>query len=291
MRLLRKRVQVVRALGNITVAIGLVALPGAATVGPPFSAPPIIALAFDDASGGLWKATSRSLAYSPDEGRTWKPVALPATAQGNIVALTISAGGAKTIYAAVVGSGVFHSHDGGRTWLARNQGLSNGDVATLAAHSTQARTVYAYVVGKGVFSSRDAGANWNLVDHGPGESVAQLAHSRTPGGTGTGWLFAATRKGVRRAMDCFCGWHKAGKVELNFHLVASDTGWRERVYAAAREGFFISQDGGDHWIRMRSPVAPITALASTPSSRLYGAINGKLIRSNDRGVTWEFVAE
>lgn len=291
MRLLLKRAQAVWALGDLTVSIGLLALPGAVKSAPPPSAPPIIALEFDDASGELWKATSRSLAHSLNEGRTWKSVALPAAATGNIVSLTISAGRAKTIYVAVVGSGVLHSHDGGRTWLARNQGLSNGDVVTLAAHSSQPRTVYAYVVGKGIFRSRDAGANWRFVDQGPRESVVQLAHSRMPSGSGTGWLFAATRKGIRRAMDCFCGWHKAGEVALNFHVVASDTGWRERVYAAAREGLFISQDGGDHWIRMRSPVAAITALVSTPSSRLYGAINGILIRSDDRGVTWEFIAK
>lgn len=291
MRLLQQRDQVIWALGNITVSIGLAGLPGAVKAAPSPSAPPIVALEFDDASGKLWKATSRSLAHSHDEGRTWKSVALPAAAQGNIASLTISAGRPKTIYVAVVGSGVLHSHDGGRTWLSRNRGLTNSGVVALAAHATQARTVYAYVFGKGIFRSRDAGASWSFVNHGPSESVVQLAHSRMPGEIGTGWLFAATPKGVRRAMDCFCGWRKAGEVQLNFQVVASDTGWRERVYATAREGFFISQDGGDHWIRMRSPVAPITARASTPSSRLYGAINGKLIRSNDRGVTWEFVAE
>jgi len=291
MRPLRKCAQTLWALGNVTVSVGLAALPGAARSAPPITAPPIIALAFDDASGGLWKATSQSLAHSLNEGRTWKSVALPATAKGNIVALTISAGRAKTIYVAVVGSGVLQSHDGGRTWLARNQGLSNSEVVTLAAHSTQPRTVYAYVVGKGIFRSRDAGASWNLVDHGPRESVVQLAHSSMLSGIGTGWLFAATRKGVRRAIDCFCGWQKAGIVELSFRVVASDPVWRDRVYAAAPEGLFISHDGGGHWTRMQSPVAAITAFASTPTRRVYGAINGKLIRSENRGVTWEFVAE
>ena len=135
MRLLQQRDQVIWALGNITVSIGLAGLPGAVKAAPSPSAPPIVALEFDDASGKLWKATSRSLAHSHDEGRTWKSVALPAAAQGNIASLTISAGRPKTIYVAVVGSGVLHSHDGGRTWLSRNRGLTNSGVVALAAHA------------------------------------------------------------------------------------------------------------------------------------------------------------
>jgi hypothetical protein len=92
-------------------------------------------------------------------------------------------------------------------------------------------------------------------------------------------------------MDCFCKWQRAGQVALSFHAVASDSVWPARFYAAAYDAFFISPDGGDHWVKMRSPVAPVTAFASTASGRLYGAINGKVIRSDNRGVTWEYTAE
>jgi hypothetical protein len=112
-----------------------------------------------------------------------------------------------------------------------------------------------------------------------------------PSKTGTGWLFAATSKGVRRAMSCHCGWQSAGQLSFSFRAVENDAALPARVYAAARDGFFISPDGGDHWVRMRSPVAPITALESTSSGSLYGAINGKLIRSTNRGVTWEYISE
>lgn len=290
MRLILQLVRPVLLFGATTVSTELGALPNATESGQTrATAAPIVSLEFDDASGALWKATPGSLARSLDEGHTWIPVALPVTAHSRIVALSISASRPKTIYVATMGLGVLRSQDDGHTWIVRNQGLPNRDVVALTAHSTQPRTVYAYVAGKGIYRSLDGGTIWRFVDPGPRESVVQLAHTSMPSADGTGWLFAATSKGVRRAKDCFCGWESAGAVRLSFRVVASDAGWPTRVYAAGRDGLFISPDGGNHWIRMREPVATISALANTPSRRLYGAINGKLIRSINRGVTWEYI--
>ena len=277
-------------LGVVSISVQLTTVSNAAE--PTGSRTPratIVSLEFDEASHTLWKATATSLARSRDEGRTWIPVALPATAKGDIAAVSISAGSAKMIYVAVAGSGVLRSQDGGRTWAPRNKGLPAATVVTLDAHSGLARTIFAYIAGKGIFRSQNAGASWHLVDRGPRETVVQLVHSSMPSGIGTGWLFAATRQGVRRTMDCFCGWHNAGRLATDLRVVATDVDWRERVYAAGREGLFISPDGGDDWIRMRSPVGLITALVSTPSRKLYGAMNGHLIRSTDRGVTWDYI--
>jgi len=272
--------------------IGLAALPDAAESARSNGAEtPVVSLAFDDAGGVLWKATSRSIAQSINDGRTWRPVRLPASMQGNITSLTISSGTAKSIYVATRGSGVSRSLNGGRTWVASNQGLPAGEVIALAAHSTRPRTVYAYVAGIGIFRSTNAGATWQFFNRGPDAHLVQLAHSNMSSEVGRGWLFAATRRGVRRAMDCFCKWQNAGRVSVGFITVATDSAWPDRIYAGARDGFFISPDGGAHWVRMRSPVAPVTALASTLSGKLYGAINGKVIRSANRGVTWEYIAE
>lgn len=256
------------------------------------TAPPaIVSLQFDEAGGALWKATSRTLAVSLNEGRTWRSVRLLQSANVPIASLAVSAGGGRTIYVASTESGVLRSWDGGRTWTARSQGLPDANVVALAAHSTQPRTIYAYIPQKGIFRSTNAGGTWQFFNRAPAESLVQFAHTTRRSKTGTGWLFAATRKGVLRAMDCLCKWQSAGQLMLSFGAIANDPAWTARVYAAAQGGFFISPDGGDHWIRMRSPVAPITALASTSSGRLYGAINGKVIRSVDRGVTWEYIAE
>lgn len=279
------------ALQAIAVLLGLTTLVSVAKSRQPDAAVasnPIVSLQFDDASGMIWKATARSIAVSVNEGRTWQPVRLPASAQGNISSLTISAGVAKMVYVAVARSGVLRSHDDGRTWVAYRRGLPKSDVIALAAHSTQPRTVFAYVARIGFFHSTNAGVTWQFLNQGPTEPLVQFVHSNMPSKNGTGWLIAATSKGVRRAMICHCKWESAGQLPLSIGVVANDVVLPARVYAAARDGFFISPDGGNHWIRMQSPVAPITALESTSSGRLYGAINGRLIRSKNRGVTWEF---
>lgn len=286
----QKNARFLSLLGLVFISVQLARLSNAAEpTGLRTRLATIVSLEFDDASHTLWKATATSLARSRDEGRTWIPVAFPVTAKGDIAAVSISAGSAKTIYVSVAGSGVWRSQDGGRTWASRNRGLPATTVVTLDAHSGLARTVFAYIAGKGIFRSQNAGASWHLVDRGPRETVVQLVHSSMPSGIGTGRLFAATRQGVRRTMDCFCGWHNAGRLATDLRVVATDVDWRERVYTAGREGLFISPDGGDDWIRMASPVALITALVSTPSGKLYGAMNGHLIRSPDRGVTWDYV--
>jgi len=281
-----------RSLQIIIVSLGFVVQPSMAKAEPPNTTAavlPIVSLQFDADNGVLWKATPRLVARSLDKGQTWRPVQLPALEQVQIASLAISSGGAKTIYVASVGSGVLRSTDGGRTWVARNQGLPHGDVVTLAAHSRSPLIIYAYVRRTGIFRSVNAGDTWRFLNHGPAEPVVQLTHSNLSGKAGAGWLFAATRKGVRRAMDCFCRWRSVGPLAFSILAVAADPTLPTRIYAAAREGFFISPDGGAHWIKMRSPVAPITALASTSSSELFGAINGKLIRSMNRGVTWDFI--
>lgn len=272
------------------IFIGLMSLQNAANATQPaVTKARIVALKFDSVSRVLWKATSKALFRSGDEGRTWTPVALPNEAKGNIAAITISARNPNTIYIAGTNMGVLRSKDGGRSWAAANKGLPSLRAVAIAAHSDQTDTVYAYIDGKGIFRSQDAGVNWRLMDRGPRDPILHFIHTNMPGSMETGWLYAATSQGVRRSMDCFCGWHNAGEVTGNFHMVSYDPDQPERVYAAAREGLFVSTDGGEQWTKMKSPSAVTTALIATPLGGLYISANGKLFRSRDRGVTWENV--
>lgn len=278
-------------LGAATLSIGLVAIQNGASAQPVAARAPIVSLEYDNASRTLWKATSKTLASSSDEGRTWTPSVVPAFAKGDISAVTVSVRDPNAIYIGGQKMGVLRSQDRGRKWAAGNKGLPSRKVVALSVHSDQARTVYAYIDGKGIFRSQDAGANWRLMDSGPRDAIVDFVHSNMPGSMETGWLFAAKKTGVGRSMDCFCGWHAAGKVTGTFHAVSYDPDRPEQVYAAAREGFFVSSDGGEQWNRMKTPTGTITALTATPGGGLYAAIDGKLIRSRDRGVTWENVGE
>lgn len=280
-----------RLVRQIALLIAVLAIQGVANAGQLASAPDrVAALEFDRASRTLLKATAKTLYRSSDEGKTWTKIVLPpAAANHAIAAVAVSARDKDAIYVAGPGLGILRSKDGGRSWAAGNQGLPSREVIALTAHADQPDTLYAYVAGKGIFRSQDAGLRWRLMDRGPREEIRRFVHSNMPGSMETGWLFAATSKGVRRSMDCFCGWHDAGGLASEVHAVSYDPDEPQRVYAAAREGLFVSTDGGEQWTSMKSPGSDITTLVAVPSGVLYAAGDGHLFRSGDRGVTWERV--
>lgn len=248
----------------------------------------IVALAFDATSQTLFKAYPRALYRRVSDGN-WERISLSAAIErGRINAVSTAAHREGVIYIAGLGLGVLRSEDAGKTWAARNAGLPSRDVVAFASHADQPDTVYAYVSGKGIFRSEDAGGHWRLMDAGPREKIVQLTHSNLPGSMQTGWLFAATTKGVERSMDCFCGWRDAGDLARVVKTVAYDPHEPKRVYAAADADLLVSADGGEQWSSVKAPGVDISALAVTTSGTLYAAIGeGALFRSDDHGQTWQ----
>ena len=263
---------------------GVLAVSGAAVAD---DAGLIVALGFDGSSQTLIKTDAKSLYRSRDGGRNWVAIALPPAAKGHLAAMVVAPKGKGALYVAGPGVGVLRSEDGGRSWVARNEGLPEGKNIALTVHTDQPDTVYASVSGQGIFRSEDAGATWRLMDKGPRQDIVQFVHSNMPGSMQTGWLFAATTKGVSRAMDCFCGWRDAGGLSGKVSAVSYDPSQPQHVYAATSDGLFLSVNGGEQWTKAVSPSAGITALLATPSGLYAATSDGKLYRSADRAKTWK----
>jgi photosystem II stability/assembly factor-like uncharacterized protein len=274
----------------MAVLLGLVAVSSVAAAGVVTPRQKVVALAFDAGSHTFVKAYPRALYRSRNEGRDWKPIALPPVAHGRINALAIPAKSEDVLYIAGPGFGVLRSGDGGKTWATKNEGLPSKDVIAMSAHAEQPDTLYVALAGRKLFRSEDAGGHWRLMDAGPREKVLQLVHSNMAGSMQTGWFFAATAKGVSRSMDCFCGWRDAGGLEQRVSAVAYDPREPKRVYAATAGALFISADGGEQWSRTSSPGQLVTALIVAPAGQLYAAVGeGELFESADRGSTWRRV--
>lgn len=247
----------------------------------------VTALGFGGPNKALLVVTDAAVKQSKDDGKSWSSVALPSQAKNKQVrAVATSAVNNDSLYLAGSGFGVLHSKDGGRSWQQVNKGLPSAEVTALTTHAEQPRTVYAHVTGKGIFRSQDEGSNWRLMDKGPREPITHFVHSNMEGSMETGWLFAGTTDGVRRSMDCFCGWHRAGDITGEVHAVAYDLDEPQRVYAASNDGIFVSADGGEEWKHVSNPGSPITKLVAAPSGVLYGAGQDSLFRSPDKGITW-----
>ncbi len=250
---------VVASLGAGVLAAALLLGAGAIrTAGANRQDAGVVALSYDRGTDTLLKAYARTLYRSGDGGQSWNSIAIPSSENGQIAAVAASPAGKGVTYVVGTGLGVLRSEDGGKSWIARNEGLPSRDVIAVAAHTTQPETAYVVISGHGVYRSQDAGRSWRLMEPGSQGGIQQLVHSDMAGSMQTGWLFAATSKGIRRTMDCFCLWQ-----------------------------VFRSNDGGESWIQTTSPNSNVVALAFAPSNILY-AIDGKgvLFRSADDGGSW-----
>jgi photosystem II stability/assembly factor-like uncharacterized protein len=281
-----------RLLGGAILALSLLGLQAVADARATAAADgSSIALAFDSSTRTLLKATTDALYRSSDGGRSWVAVALPPQAKGQAIdSVAVSTRGKSVLYVAGPRIGVLRSEDGGRSWSARNKGLPGMAVTALATHADQPETVYAYVKESGIYRSEDGGLRWQLMDAGPRGGLERLIHSNMPGSMQTGWFFAASAQGVRRSMDCFCGWRNAGELGRAVMALAYDPRRPQNVYAATDEALFLSTEGGEKWTRVAAPAAGIKALVFTPEGVLYAAAgNGTLFRSDDGAETWERV--
>lgn len=245
------------------------------------------ALAYAPQTDTLYKSDGRALYRSDDGGKQWSRVPLPANS-GRVTAIAVSPVGQGALYVAGRGVGVLKSVDAGNTWVPIGQGLPSDDVVALAAHSTSAETVYAVLRGKGIYRSEDGGQRWRMVDKGPEAQLHHLIHSGMEGSMQSGWLFAATDKGVYRAMDCFCGFRKAGTLPGPVSAVTYDPTQPKELYAATGKQVFATANGGEDWEPAGSPGGEVRALAHTRSGALYALLaDGRVVRSTDKGRRWE----
>ncbi len=275
------------AAGAVAVLVGLLTWHAANADTSHTTSAPIVALGFDAQNHVLLKATAETLYRSADDGLHWTRIALPPGAHGRISAMATTARQAGLVYVGGPGLGVLRSGNDGRSWEGRNAGLPGRSVETVAVHADQADTVYAYVAGRGIFRSRQGGLNWRLMDRGPRENILQLIHSNMPGSMQTGWLFAATASGVRRSMDCFCGWRNAGGLDGKMNAVAYDPRQPQQIYAATGKEILLSSNGGEQWTPLNAPGPALTALLVTPDGVLYAAGGAAVYRSRDHAGTWE----
>ncbi len=249
----------------------------------------VVDLEFDSQRARLLRAHAHAIYESRDGGMNWQPIPLPLSVEeGRIADVATASGAESVIYVAGPGIGVWRSEDEGRSWIALNEDLPGKAVTSFAAHAAQPGTLFAVVDDDGIYRSEDAGAAWTRMDAGPGSDIREFLHSGMEGSMQTGWLFAATDDGVRRSMDCFCGWRPTGELPGGpVYDVAYDLRQPERVYAATAGGLFVSEDGGETWTRTSADGPALIGLAVDRSGTLFAATNeGAVLRSADLGRSW-----
>ncbi len=288
--------------------VGWLALnaPGRATQGQQplatLPAPAVRALAVDPGEPArLFAGASVGALASTDGGRTWQPLDVA----GDVTALATPGARPGSLY--VAGPGLFsRSGDGGRTWQSLLDRLPAGEVRALAGDPSDAAVLYAAVVGAGLLRTADAGATWATAGPLPAPDVTALVAVPAAPGHPAMLFLASPQEGVLASMDGGAGWDNANGfvngalptrrvLSLAYDPNSGDRfegpagmTFRGALYAGTDRGLFKTTDGGTTWVRLPLEAAVAAVAASPADSRVLLAVDiqGRLFRSQDRGLTW-----
>ncbi len=210
----------------------------------------------------------------------------------NISALVIDPLTPTTVYAGVLGGGVFKSTDAGETWNPINSGLTTLLIRALAIDPQTPTTLYAGTSGAGFFKTTDGGANWVLLDDTRmnGNFVFDIAiDPQTPstiyvGGNG---------EAVLKSADGGETWVSSGPVSSQ--AIAIDPVTPTTLYAGTDIVVRKSVDGGASYAD--TPAQPfsifdITIDPTTPSTVYVSARpwrttdTGGVLKSTDGGASF-----
>jgi photosystem II stability/assembly factor-like uncharacterized protein len=210
--------------------------------------------------------------YSSDDGgEHWTTRATIGT-DFNVVDAVAGGASLGTVYAAVIGQGVFRSTDGGRSWTAVNAGLPQLQVRDLAIDPADPQRVWvaldhaaaladgAYAPG-GIYRTTDGGATWTAANGGLPQNASATASKAT------------AMLSVHRAAD--------GRLYTADHGLLS-------------QRRFVSTDGGASWTALTATVdrfypastAPFAWASSADGRRLVAGTTDTILGSADRGATW-----
>ena len=234
-------------------------------------------------SGVLIAGTRRGWFRTADHGETWNrasiaaPIPVPAPAHGRVT--TVSDAGTDIVLG--TDRGVFRSSDRGLSWSR----VLSGWIRDLVVND--GRVIYAAVESDGSSATRtilkrsnDGGSTWVDAGHGlTGHSINDLSCDDS------GTLYAAGESGVYRLAGSG-RWQHIGLPTLfpTFMLAAP---WGDLYLGTDYGDAFRSTDGGASWRPLVLPERHVLAASVTKGGDLLVAAHPDVLRSRDRGDTWE----
>ncbi|HIP95751.1 MAG TPA: hypothetical protein EYH32_00870, partial [Anaerolineae bacterium] len=251
---------------------------------------PAYALAYDHA-GQLYLALAGVGLYRSADGQTWSPLSLalsPAEgagqpdAESNLLALAVSPDG-RDLYVGTAGHGLWISHDAGATWSSVPQ-MAGDYVSALLVDPEAGTWAYARTLSQ-VYRSDDRGRTWT-----PVPDLDRRAHSFALGADGVHYVGLKGR--VARSDDGGLHWTffdeglHPGTDVLDLAVVSHDPA---RLYAAAWEGLYRSQDGGRTWKRCGEGLGnvEVDALAWDGQGRLLAGTRMGIYRRAPDADRWQ----
>jgi photosystem II stability/assembly factor-like uncharacterized protein len=170
------------------------------------------------------------------------------------------------VYVGTLDSGLYASHDGGRTWRSETAGLADSRVLSVAVSASDRRAgasvVYAGTEPSNLYRSDDAGRSWQLLPalrevpsepHWSYPPRPWTHHVRTIAlhQTDPDWLAVGIELGgVIRSLDGGETWiDHDPQAHSDAHQLLTHPLAPDRVYEAAGQGIARSEDRGETWTR------------------------------------------
>jgi len=205
----------------------------------------------------------------------------------------LAVGEKQTVYAGSFGKGIFKSEDGGKTWRAVNEGMTDPFVYVLVVGSD--KTVYAGTLRGGVFRTQNGGASWTAMNAGLDrlETQALIFHQAV--------LYAGTGSGVYRSKNGGEQWTADNQGLSNFLVRALAVDAQGALYAGTTGmGLYCKPAGASKWVRVtpsrlshprdQIPANFVRSLVVGKSGDLYaGTADNGVYVSRDRGESWRTI--
>jgi hypothetical protein len=207
---------------------------------------------------------NKQIYRSADGAETWTLASgglpPPTDGVGAVVALVGDPASFGTLYVAIYGFGVFKTTNLGDSWTQSNNGLTTLDVRAIAVDPIRAGVVYA-ATGSGVFKSTTGASIWAPSSNGLNQRIGTLL-AIDP--LDSSVLYVATS-----------------------HLEPYRGGQSE-----VPDLVFRSVDGGANWMASNTATyATRSAIVDSSSGAVYLSTFAGVIRSVDRGISWEPLKE
>lgn len=261
--------------------------------GLPNSAVQCVALspAFGEDGTAFAGTEDRGLYRSADKGRTWSPVGSLGL-ETCVNALCISPGWRKgRLILAATDDGLQASSDGGRGWLAVQDGPDYPYVVTRGP-----RGYLAGAYDSGIYGSVD-GLNWETCNDGLAAHLPPLTGFSRAFESDRCLVMGSMEGALVRSSDAGATWVEVtspGETWGAFSTLASaGQGEKLALLVASGAELAYSGDGGDSWRVLAPPVtAQISALALSEAARpgemqLVGTASGQVLASLDGGASWQ----
>jgi hypothetical protein len=258
--------------------------------------------------------TNSKLAEGPEALGTWSPLG-PGNIGGRTRALLIDPTNASVMYAAGVAGGVWKTTNGGSSWSALTDTLSNIAVSSLAMDPNNPNVIYAgtgegflngdAVRGAGIFKTDNGGASWSALSPTTSNTNFYYVNDIVVSKVNSQNVYAATRTGIWRSLNGGASWTqvlngsgvngcldlaiRTDQAAVDYIFASCGTFTQATIYRntdAAGAGTWVSSYTDTGMRRTSLAIAPsnqnvIYALASNSSHAMH-----KVLRSTNGGATW-----